>query len=56
MVKFKHELKSKVKCMIPFNENKLLIFGLDNGKIRIYEEQKNEKKLENILIKKLSIK
>ena len=56
MFKFKHELKSKVKYMIPFNEALFLILGFSDGNINIYEQQKNEKDIENNLIKKLSIK
>ena len=57
MVNYKHEMKSsKVKCIIPFNENKMIIAGLSSGKIKIFEQQKKEDETTDLLIKKLSIK
>lgn len=56
MDKNKYDLKSKIKCMIPFDDQKMLMIGFINGKIKIYEENKEKKANENNLIKKLTIK
>jgi hypothetical protein len=56
MDKNKYDLKSKIKCMIPFDNQKMLVIGFINGKIKIYEENKEKKANENKLNKKLTIK
>ena len=59
MINNKHEMKSsKVKCLIPFCENKMIIVGLSSGKIKLFDKKEKEKEdeLGDYLIKKLSIK
>ena len=56
MLENKYELKSKVKCLIPFKEKELIILGFDTGKIKVFEEHKKEREENYYLVKKLTIK
>ena len=47
MKPLQYEFKSKVETLIPFNDGKYLILGLNSGKIGLYEEKKKIVEIEN---------